>query len=71
MYLQNNNTIGLYNRLKYTKYQPHTDMLQCWNEFTNGLFLNVKRGVDGEMRIPLAYKLNKTVSLIKNLVMSA
>ena len=46
-------------------------MLQCWNEFTNGFFLNVKRGVDGEMRIPLADKLNKTVSLIKNLVMSA
>ena len=50
-------------------------MLQCWNEFTMVLlaffFLNVKRGVDGEMRIPLADKLYKTVSLIKNLVMSA
>ena len=48
---------------------------RIYNGFASAFFFfffwNVERGVDGEMRIPLADKLYKTVSLIKNLVMSA
>ena len=79
MYLQNNNPLRLYNILyaqNASFIQRHVAMLErVCNDFAAFFFFfffgNVIRGVDGEMKSPLADQLYKTVSSIKNFVMSA